>query len=87
MAVSREQREGLTGECRSYLSGAEKKSEQGKASRVLKETVREACKLEQPRNWHNGEGGEESQEASPGPLVCITNDHMVIGTQIPHLSR
>lgn len=89
MPVSWEQREELTGECRSYLSGAERKSEQGKASWVLKETVWEACKLEQPRNWHNGEGGEKSQEASPspGPLVCITNDRMLIGTQIPNLSR
>lgn len=38
MAVSREQRGEPTGECRNCLSGAERKSEQGKASRVLKET-------------------------------------------------
>lgn len=44
MAVSREQREGPTGEGQSCLSGAERKSEQGKASRVLKETGK-------PVNW------------------------------------
>lgn len=37
------------------LSGVERKLEQEKALWVLKETVWEACKLEQPRNWPNGE--------------------------------
>lgn len=86
MAVSREQREGPTGEGQSCLSGAERKSEQGKASRVLKETGK-------PVNWSSlrtgivekGRGGSGS--CSTGPLVCTTNGHMLIGTQMPHLSR
>lgn len=85
MAVSREQREGPTGEGQSCLSGAERKSEQGKASRVLKETGK-------PVNWSSlrtgiMDKGWGSGSCSTGPLVCRTNGHMLIGTQMPHLSR
>lgn len=35
----------------------------------------------------NGGGGEKSQEASTGSLVCMISGHMLIGTQMPHLAR